>query len=79
MYVDGNSRVGEGKIFATKREYEQSKKIRELKEALIMTQNLCYTIVDSSPETTIKGKIESMALELGHHPCVLNANNIEDE
>jgi hypothetical protein len=36
-------------------------------------KELCNLITGSSPDTTIKGKIESLAFGLGHYPCVLNA------
>lgn len=36
-------------------------------------QSLCRLICDSPPATPIKGKIESMAFWIGHHPDVLNA------
>jgi hypothetical protein len=79
MYVNGNSRVGEGEVFATEKEYRQAKKIKDLKDALEMAKNLCDTIVGSPPETAIRGDIESRAFELGHHPCILNLYNNEDE
>ena len=50
----------------------KDKRIEELRKLLIEVKELTDTIVDSSPNTTIKGKIESMALMIGHHPLVLN-------
>ena len=38
-------------------------------------KKLTDIIVGSKPDTTIAGEIESMALEIGHHPLVLNAHN----
>lgn len=38
-------------------------------------KKLTDIIVGSKPDTTIAGEIESMALEIGHQPLVLNAND----
>ena len=51
-----------------------------IKEALFSTDNdtitndiarLCSIICNSSPDTTIKGEIESLALSIGHHPAII--------
>jgi hypothetical protein len=34
MYLDGNSRPGEGKVYQTKKEFEQAKHIEKLEEAV---------------------------------------------
>lgn len=35
-------------------------------------KRLCDLIVNSEPQTVIKGEIESLAFHIGHHPAVLN-------
>lgn len=51
-----------------------------LREVVSSTKTLCNIICNSTPETTIKGKMQSMAFLLGHHPMILNAlEKIKDE
>jgi hypothetical protein len=40
---------------------------------LLEVKKLCDMIVNSKPDQTVKGQIESLALSVGHHPEVLNA------
>ena len=46
----------------------------EISQLLCEVRNLCMVIVGSSPETKIKGEIESLAFGLAHHPLILNAD-----
>jgi hypothetical protein len=36
---------------------------------------LCSIICNSSPDTAIRGEIESLAFSIGHHPLILGAEN----
>lgn len=56
---------------AVQRAYER--RLEEMRGVLSEVQHLCNKIVNSPPDTTIKGEIESLAFMLGHHPLVLNA------
>lgn len=43
-------------------------------EILFEVKKLCDLIVNSKPETPIKGEIESLAFNISQHPDILNLN-----
>jgi len=47
--------------------------IRDYETIAVKAKALCNLICNSPPTTTIKGEIESLALELGHHDKVMNS------
>jgi hypothetical protein len=47
-----------------------------LENLLKEVSDLCELICNSSPDTTIKGEIESKAFMLGHHPAILNPTSV---
>ena len=43
MYLDGNSRPGEGKVYQTKKEFEQAKRIEKLEAAVtVLRETMKY-------------------------------------
>ena len=48
-------------------------KLKEAEAIFSKVKDLCNLICNSSPDTTIKGEIESKAFYLGHHPEILKA------
>lgn len=46
MILDGNSRVGEAKVYATAKEMEQAKRLEKIKEDLVKVQNAYDVICD---------------------------------
>lgn len=44
----------------------------DVEALLVEVRKLCKIIVDSHPNTIIKGEIESLAFYIGHHPFVMN-------
>ena len=65
MSYNGEDMVGDDG-FGTTEHY-----IKELEGLIRDAKRLCDIIVDSVPETTIKGEIESCALLFLHHPTVM--------
>lgn len=58
---------------------EQDKQIQGLVEALEESKRLCDKIINSPPETEIRGDIESMAFSLAHLIQILLAYEAENE
>jgi len=56
---------------------ELKAEIKQHRDIFSETRYLCMLITGSPPETQIKGKIESLAFNLGHWPQILNA--LEDK
>lgn len=54
-------------------------KVREVlpsdEELFTKVKRLCEVITGSPPDTTVKGEIESLALEIGHFRQILDANS----
>lgn len=53
-------------------------KLKEAEAIFSKVKDLCNLICNSSPDTTIKGEIESKAFYLGHHPEILKAEERHD-
>ena len=46
MILDGNSRVGKAKVYATAKETEQAKRLEKIKEDLVKVQNAYDVVCD---------------------------------
>lgn len=52
MMVDGNSKVGEGKVFATRKEYQQAKKIEYLENRIDELEEFVKGCIDFCRSST---------------------------
>ena len=60
MILDGNSKVGEAKVYGTKKEMELSRENEKLKDVILAIYNIDAKFIDESHKVTYKDYYEAI-------------------